>query len=123
MVTYNHEKFIRQAIDSVLFQQVDFAYEIFIGDDVSTDLTRKILLEYQNKHPDNIKLIFRDKNLGCQENLLDVVKACKGEYVALLDGDDYWTSPLKLAKVVKFLDENAECPMCFHQILTSQTSP
>ncbi len=64
-------------------------------------------------------MIFRDKNLGCQENLLDVVKACKGEYVALLYGDDYWTSPLKLAKVVKFLYENAECPMCFHQIFKS----
>ncbi|MGK7905773.1 MAG: glycosyltransferase [Synechococcus sp.] len=116
MISYNHEAFISEAIDSALMQNVDYPFEIVIGDDQSTDLTRNILTDYQKRYPDTIKLIFQEKNVGPKQNQLDVLKACKGSYIALLDGDDYWDSPLKLIKASRFLDDNPQSPMCFHRI-------
>ena len=114
MITYNHEKFIAQAIDSVLEQKANFDYEIVIGEDCSADNTRYIVEEYAGKHPNRIKPVFNKKNLGPAINFDRTLHACKGQYIALLEGDDYWTSPHKLQKQVDFLDKHPECSMCFH---------
>jgi glycosyltransferase involved in cell wall biosynthesis len=114
VITYNHEAYIAQAIDSALAQKVDFDYEIVVGEDFSTDRTREILEDLQRRYAYKIRLLFRDQNLGAQNNFLQTLQACKGEYIALLEGDDYWTSPLKLQKQVDYLDRHRECGMCFH---------
>lgn len=106
MITYNHEKYIRQAIDSILMQEVNFDYEIVIGEDNSPDNTRAILLQYKEKYPNKIKLLLRDENMGPTKNLYDVFINCSGKYIAVLEGDDYWTDPKKLKIQVKFLEKN-----------------
>jgi predicted O-linked N-acetylglucosamine transferase (SPINDLY family)/predicted SAM-dependent methyltransferase/glycosyltransferase involved in cell wall biosynthesis len=118
IITYNHDQFIAQAIDSVLMQEVDFDYEIVIGEDCSTDSTRQIVLDYQRKYPDKIRLLLPEENLGMLKNFVSTYKACQGEYVALLEGDDYWISPRKLAVQVNFLDNNPDCSMCFNDTVT-----
>jgi len=117
MVTFNHEQFIAKAIDSLLMQRTNFDYEIVIGEDCSTDNTRNILLEYNEKYPGKFVLLLNEKNLGMQKNGSQALRACKGEYVALLEGDDYWTCPEKLQKQVDFLDSHPECATCFHDAL------
>jgi len=114
IMTYNHAHFIRKAIDSVLMQQVNFNHEIVISEDFSTDGTREIVIEYQEKYSGKIRLLLSQKNLHSNEVVARGITACKGEYIALLDGDDYWTSPHKLQKQVDFLDKYPECSMCFH---------
>ena len=116
MITYNHEKYIGEAIDSILEQKTDFEYEIVIGEDCSTDGTRAILLEYKEKFPDKFKLLLHDENVGIVENMLQTFQACNGEYVAMLEGDDYWNDPTKLQKQVDFLRENPEYIVCYHNI-------
>lgn len=116
LVTYNHESYIGQALDSILMQQTDFEYEIVVGEDFSTDNTREILLHYQSSYPDRIKLILRDSNIGACLNFIDSYKQCTGEYIAYLDGDDYWTAADKLQKQVDFLDTNQECSICCHAV-------
>ena len=119
MTTYNHERFIAQAIDSVLMQKVNFDYEIVIGEDCSKDNTRNILIDYQEKHPDIIRLLLHERNLGLygKYNFIETYKACRGQYIAMLEGDDYWTSPHKLQKQVDFLDRHPECSICFHSVI------
>lgn len=114
MIAYNVEKYIRQSIDSVLAQEVDFGYEIVVGEDCSTDSTREILAEYAAKYPETMRVILREQNLGMNPNFFATYSACRGEYIALLDGDDYWTSPVKLKKQVDFLQRHLECSVCFH---------
>lgn len=116
MITYNHEDFIAQALDRVLMQQVDFDYEIVIGEDCSTDNTRNNLIDYENRFPDRIKLLLNKNNLGMMANFIQTVQACQGEYIALCEGDDYWTDPCKLQKQVDFLDNHPECALCFHNV-------
>lgn len=108
MITYNHEEFIEQAVNSVLMQGTDFDYEIIIGEDCSTDRTREILIELQKRHPDKIKLVLNPQNLGMIPNFVNVLSMARGEYVALLEGDDYWIDKYKLAKQVQFLEDNPE---------------
>ncbi|MCG6135003.1 MAG: glycosyltransferase [Nostoc sp. LLA-1] len=114
MITYNHEQFIAQSLESVLMQQVNFDYEIVIGEDCSTDNTRDILIRYQKEYPEKIRLLLPDKNLGMHDNVIQVLNACRGDYIALLEGDDYWTSPYKLQKQVDFLDTHTDYTICFH---------
>lgn len=116
IVTYNHEKYITEALDSVLMQQVDFDYEIVIGDDCSTDNTRNILLRYHRKNPEKIRLLLQERNLGFngKYNFIETLNACQGQYFAMLEGDDYWISPDKLQKQVDFLDTHPNCSLCFH---------
>jgi glycosyltransferase involved in cell wall biosynthesis len=117
--TYNHEKFIRQTLDSILSQQVNFEYEVIVGDDASLDLTPQIITEYQQKFPEIIKPLLHPKNLGGfgKNNTLATLAVCKGEYIAAMDGDDYWTNPHKLQKQVDFLDKNPDFVSCFHNAL------
>lgn len=114
MITYNHEKYIAQALDSVLMQQTDFDFEIVLGEDCSTDNTRSIVLDYQRRYPDKIKVLLSENNMGMTRNFIQTFNACTGEYVALLEGDDYWLSPLKLQKQVNVLDKHYDLSICFH---------
>jgi glycosyltransferase involved in cell wall biosynthesis len=116
LITYNHVNFIKQAIDGVLMQKVDFAWELIIADDFSTDGTREIVLEYKNKYPDLIKLILQEKNVGAAQNFIDLITAPKSKYIAYFEGDDYWTDPLKLQKQVDFLETNPDFSICFHNV-------
>ncbi|OFW87459.1 MAG: hypothetical protein A3B66_04475 [Alphaproteobacteria bacterium RIFCSPHIGHO2_02_FULL_46_13] len=115
-VTYNHEKYIRAALDSFLSQKTNFAFEILIGDDASTDSTPDIIREYAEKYPDIIKPVLRQKNVGPGANSIDLYNRVKTEYMAICDGDDYWTSPHKLQMQVDFLDNNKDYNICFHPV-------
>jgi glycosyltransferase involved in cell wall biosynthesis len=117
MITYNHERYIAQAIDSVLMQRVNFDYELVIGEDCSTDRTREIVVDYQKRYPGRIRLILREKWVGSFWNFLQTFQACKGEYLACLEGDDYWTSPHKLQKQVDYLESHQECTLCHHDVI------
>lgn len=125
-ITYNQQKYVAQAIDSILMQQVNFDYEIVIGEDASTDRTREIVLEYAGKHPDKIRVLLRDaavaehdraRGLGGKTNFVNGLLSCRGEFVAWLDGDDYWTDTLKLQKLVDFLERHPECSVSFHNAM------
>jgi glycosyltransferase involved in cell wall biosynthesis len=108
MITYNHEPYIAQAIEGVLLQEVDFPYELVIGEDCSTDATREIVLEHQKKYPDIIRVITSDMNVGARKNSIRTLKACRGKYLTFCDGDDYWCHPEKLQKQVDFLESNPD---------------
>ena len=116
MLTYNHENFISQAIKGVLMQKTNFPIELVIGEDYSTDNTRKICIDYKEKYPDKIKLLLPDNNLGMIPNFITTLYACTGKYIALCEGDDYWTDPLKLQKQVDFLEANEDFSICFHAV-------
>jgi len=103
---YNQEKYVRQTMDCILAQNCSYSFEIVIGDDASTDNTRLILEEYQQKHPDIIRLLPKAANKGVLRNYAAVVKACTGKYIAFCHCDDYWHDPLKLQKQVDFLENN-----------------
>ena len=115
-ITYNHEKFISQAIESFLMQKTNFPVEIVIGEDCSTDNTRAICLEYKEKFPDKIKLLLPEHNLGMTQNAITTLQSCNGKYIALCDGDDYWTDENKLQKQVEFLEANEDFSICFHAV-------
>jgi len=106
MITYNHEKYIAQAIDSVLMQEVNFPIEIVIGEDFSVDDTRAICREYQKTYPEQISLLEHEKNLGMFENFHFTFRECGLQYLAVLEGDDYWINPNKLQEQADFLDNN-----------------
>jgi len=116
MVTYNHEKYIAQAIESVLMQRAGFDYELIIGEDCSTDQTRAIVRYYYERFPHKIKVFFNAHNLGMMANAMQVASACTGQYSTALDGDDYWTSPDKLQKQVDFMDSHPDFALCCHNV-------
>ncbi len=116
-ITYNHERFVAQALESVLMQEPDCEWEIVIGEDASTDGTRAIVSGYAERHPGRIRLLPPVPNLGMHRNAERTLAACNGVYVALLEGDDYWTAPDKLRKQAEYLDAHPECSLCFHEIL------
>ncbi|MBX4258429.1 glycosyltransferase [Clostridium estertheticum] len=117
LVTYNHEKYIKEAIESVLMQKLDYDYEIVIADDCSTDSTLEIINKYKELYPEKINILKDEKNLGITQNYKRGFEACKGEYIAILEGDDYWTSKLKLKKHIDFLDEHGECALSFNRFV------
>jgi glycosyltransferase involved in cell wall biosynthesis len=132
IITYNHAPFIGQAIESVLAQRAGFDFEVLIGEDDSTDGTRDIVKTYAARHPDRIRLFLNDrKNVVYVNgkptgmwNFANNLRQARGEYVALLDGDDYWTSPLKLQKQVDFLEQHPDCALCFHNVqILDQADP
>ncbi|MGA1977595.1 MAG: glycosyltransferase [Bacteroidales bacterium] len=122
MITYNQEKYIANAIESVLMQITDFDYEIVIGEDCSTDRTRDICIRYAQKHPGKIKLLLSESNLRVMPNFIRTLLACTGKYIAMCDGDDYWTDPCKLQKQVDFLEANPDFSLCFHDVLLSKNN-
>lgn len=122
LITYNHVNYIKEAIDGVLMQKVNFYWELIIADDYSTDGTREILLEYKEKYPDIIRLILQDQNVGPAKNWDDLIKAPKSKYIAYFEGDDYWIDPNKLQKQVFFLEENEEYGMIYSMALVYNNS-
>ena len=116
VLTYNHEKFIRKTLDSILSQQVNFKFEVLVGDDASPDATAEIVKEYYAKYPGIIVPMLHEKNLGGfgKNNTLATLAVARGKYIAPMDGDDYWTSDQKLQKMVDFLDQSQDFVACFH---------
>ncbi len=118
MITYNHGKFIEQAIEGVLMQQTDFPVELVIGEDCSPDDTREICIRYQQKYPDRIKLHLPEKNIGSLANFEKILWECsKGyKYTAMCEGDDYWSDPLKLQKQVDYLEAHPDCGLTYTDV-------
>lgn len=108
MLVFNHERFIHQALDSVLMQRVDFDYELIIGEDCSTDHSREIIREYEEKFQGKMRPIYRNRNIGMTRNFIDCLQRCRGEYIAFIEGDDYWTNTYKLQIMVDFLENNPQ---------------
>lgn len=107
-VTYNQEGIISNTIDCILSQKANFDFELIIGEDCSTDATREIVLDYQKRFPDRVKVITSDSNVGIEKNYLRCYKSCQAEHIAICDGDDYWIDPLKLQKQIDFLENNKD---------------
>ncbi len=112
-ITYNHENYIRDAIKSFLMQKTNFNFEIIIADDASLDNNQNIIKKYYDKHQNLIVPILRKKNIGMNNNYINAIKKCKGKYIAICEGDDFWTDPLKLEKQVLFMEELDDYSMCF----------
>lgn len=112
VMTYNHEKYIGQALDSILMQNRDFDIEILVGDDCSADDTPEKIIAYVRRNPGIIKAFLRKRNLGATKNSYKLFRAAKGKYIAILEGDDYWTDENKLMKQVRFLENNPEYSAC-----------
>jgi glycosyltransferase involved in cell wall biosynthesis len=116
LITYNHEPYIAQCLDGLLMQQTAFPVEILIGEDCSTDRTREICAAYAQAHPEKVRLVISEENIGGGRNFLRALGAAVGTYVAYCDGDDYWSDPAKLQKQVDYLEANPECAICFHAV-------
>jgi glycosyltransferase involved in cell wall biosynthesis len=118
MITYGHEKYIKQAIEGVLMQKCDFNIELIVANDCSNDTTSIIVQDILEKHPNSswIKFIDRKKNIGGQNNFNDAFNQAKGRYIAHCEGDDYWTSSNKLQKQVNFLETNLDYVLTFHKV-------
>ena len=118
-ITYNHAPFIRQCLDGFMMQKTDFAFEVLIHDDASTDGTTEIIKEYEARYPDVIKPIYEEENQwvkGRRGSAVFNFPRARGKYIALCEGDDYWTDPLKLQKQVDFLDANEEYGLSFTRV-------
>ncbi len=111
MITYNHGPFIARAIEGVMEQDSPYTFELVIGEDCSTDNTRQICLEYERLHPGIIRVLESSANLGITGNFTRTLAACRGRYIALCEGDDFWTSSSKLHSQVSFLEKNPEYGM------------
>lgn len=121
---YNHKNYIKECLDSILMQQTNFQFEIILGEDESNDGTREICKEYARNYPDKIKLFLRSrkdviyingKPTG-RFNVIENIKESTGKYIAICEGDDYWTDPYKLQKQVDFLEANPQYGICFHNV-------
>ncbi len=110
--SYNRADTVGQTIDSILAQKVDADVEIVIGDDCSTDNAREVLLKYKEQHPDIIKLLFHEQNMGLGANWAICVKACKGKYICNCDNDDYWHNVHKLQIQLDYMESHPECNIC-----------
>ncbi len=113
MTTYNHARYLAEAVESVLMQRTSFGVEIVIGEDRSTDNTRAIAKEYVERYPERIRLITSAENVGMRANYRRTIEATRGRYIALLDGDDYFTNPDKLQMQVELLESREGVGMCY----------
>jgi|GEM_PF-606131 len=105
--TYNHEKYLKKALDSVFMQKVDFKYEVLLGEDCSTDNSRMIIKQYEKKYP-QLKVFYRKVNYGAKKNFADLYAKAIGKYIIVLETDDFWIADDKLQKQVDFLENNSE---------------
>lgn len=112
-ITYNHEPWIARTIEGVLSQKVDFPLEMVIAEDCSTDGTRAVCERYAEAHPDIIRLLPSERNLGIIPNERRAMAAARGKYIAFCEGDDYWTEPSKLQRQVDFLESHPDYSVCF----------
>lgn len=118
MITYGHEKFIKEAIEGVLMQECDFDIELILANDNSLDNTHEIITKIINDNRSNIKIKYtkHTQNLGMLANFFWAIKQCTGKYIALCEGDDYWTDSLKIKKQVNILENNIALSFCFHTV-------
>ena len=116
ILTYNHEHFIGQAIEGFLLQKTDFPCELVIADDCSTDGTRDVIRRYWEKDPQRIRVLLNRHNIGAHHTYTRAYRACRGQYVATVEGDDYWTSPDKFQRQADLLDAHPEYALCFHSV-------
>ncbi len=116
MITYNHEEYISQAIEGVLMQKTSFPIEVIIGEDHSTDRTAEICKKFETLYSDKIHLTLREQNIGIMPNFIDTLKSCRGKYIAICEGDDYWTDINKLQKQVDFLENNKDYIASSHNV-------
>lgn len=117
MLAYNIDKYIETAIKGVIQQKTTYPIQLVIAEDNSQDRTLAICQHYQQQCPDKITLIHHQKNFGLQGNFMDAHKYCTGEYIAICDGDDYWTDPYKLQKMTDFMDNHPDFSTCFHRVI------
>lgn len=117
LITYNHEMFIRETLETVLMQETNFRFNIFIADDCSVDGTVSIIREMEQGTDIPFVYLANHKNLGIMQNYKRAFAACDAEYVAIMEGDDLWTDKYRLQKHVDFLDSHCECAMTFNQFL------
>lgn len=117
-MTYNQEKYILDALDGFMRQETTFPYEVIVHDDASTDGTRRILESFKANHPENVQLILQTENQYSQGgHIIDFfLGKAKGKYVAICEGDDYWTDPRKLQLQVEYMDSHPECSACTHAV-------
>lgn len=113
MLVYNHGKFLESALNGLLCQKCNFDYDIVVGEDCSNDNSRNLLIEFDKKFPGKFKLLLHSQNVGAQKNQHEVFSNCSGKYIAICEGDDYWTDSSKLQKQVEFLDNNSDFSICF----------
>ena len=130
VAAYQHENYIKKCLDGILMQKTNFPFEIIIGEDDSKDKTRAICIDYANKYQDKIRLFLRDRKLShLYDHKGNFIKrlngvlgfsrmSAKGKYIALCEGDDYWTDQNKLQKQVEILENNQDFSGCFHKTLT-----
>jgi len=116
MITYKHEHLVKQAIESILAQKVNFPFEFVIAEDCSPDGTLEICKQYANKYPEIIRLLPSEKNMGAVPNFCRALAACKGKYIAFCEGDDYWIDEFKLQKQVDFLEHRKDLMICFSEV-------
>jgi len=116
MPTYNHERFLRQAVESVAAQDTEFSIELIIGEDSSPDGTRDLLLELADEHPGLVKPVLHGSNLGGPGNMRELYAQCTGEFVAILEGDDYWTYPGKVQAQIEILRGDPRIASVFHNV-------
>jgi glycosyltransferase involved in cell wall biosynthesis len=115
ITTCNLEHYICRALDGVFAQEHEYSFEIVIADDASTDKTLERIQPYQQRFPGLIKLILHKTKVGLSRNYLSAMEACEGDYIALLDGDDYWTDPKKLQTQIAFLEEHSDFVLSCHR--------
>ena len=116
MTAYNHAPYIGRAIEGVLSQRTTFAVELVLSDDCSTDGTGAICRDYAARYPDRIRLLTGDVNVGMRANYRRTIEACRGRYVAMCDGDDWWCDPLKLQRQVEALEADPSCGICYTRV-------
>jgi glycosyltransferase involved in cell wall biosynthesis len=116
LITYNHADFLETAVESVLMQETDFDYEVIVSEDFSTDGTREIAQRLAEAHPDRIRVLLSERNLNDNTVMRRGLESARGRYVALLDGDDFWTSRRKLQRQMDFLEAHPEYSSCFHNV-------
>jgi glycosyltransferase involved in cell wall biosynthesis len=117
VICYNQQEFIGQALQSILDQEIDWPMEVIVADDASTDATPEIIREFDNRHPGRIRPLLRPENVGIHANAMDALNNTQGKYVALCEGDDFWTDPEKLRRQISHLEEHPDVSICFHPVL------
>jgi glycosyltransferase involved in cell wall biosynthesis len=123
MPAYNHGPYLATAIESALGQKTDFPFEIVIGEDCSQDNTRDVALAYAARHPEIVKVLCHPTNVGIWENDQRIIASCRGEYIAWLEGDDYWCSGTKLQRQIDLLERAPGLSACFHRAKPLATAP
>ncbi len=113
VTTYNHAQWVAQALESILAQRTSFEVEVIVGDDCSTDSTVDVCRAYVERYPGRVRLLEAERNMGMRANYRRTIKAARGEYIAMCDGDDFWCDEQKLQRQVEVLERDAEVGLCY----------